>query len=130
MNEFLHKQKLLRLATVGPDGMPHVVPVWYMYSGRRFYVGTHTRTGKAKNVMLNGTAAVCVDAGVHAPGITGFSAQGRARLILEDGKVKEIAGRILERYFESLQDESAQELLADTDCIIEITPLRTSSWQY
>jgi hypothetical protein len=54
--------------------------------------------------------------------------QGRARLIL-DSSVKGIATRILMRYFESMTG-AAQDLLDDTDCIVEITPDRTWGWQY
>ena len=46
--------------------------------------------------------------------------QGEANLILEKSKVKTIAKKILLRYFKTLENKSAQELLDDTDCIIEI----------
>jgi len=31
--EFLHKPLLARMTTVGPDGYPHTVPVWFMLDG-------------------------------------------------------------------------------------------------
>ena len=45
-----------------------------------------------------------------------------ANLILEKNKVKTIAKKILLRYFKTLENKSAKELLDDTDCIIEIIP--------
>ena len=56
--------------------------------------------------------------------------QGEARLILEKTKVKIIAKKILLRYFKTLENKSAQELLEDTDCIIEINPEKYSVWNY
>jgi len=52
-----------------------------------------------------------------------------ASLILKEGEVRKMATRILLRYFKTV-DESAQELLDDTDCIIELSPQRISRWSY
>ena len=49
-DKFLKSQKVLRLATVGKNKTPHIAPVWYRYVGKKFYIGTNTKTQKAKNV--------------------------------------------------------------------------------
>ncbi len=127
---FLKSQKVLRLATLGAGGRLHITPVWYLFREGRFYVGTNTGTKKARNIRRKKQVAFCVDVGVNSPDITGVTGQGRARLILERLEVARIARAILKRYYKSLQDESAKKLLADTDCIIEITPDGYASWSY
>ena len=128
--EFLKSQKVLRLATIGKNKTLHIVPVWYLYSGKKIYIGTNTSTIKAKNVKADKRAAFCVDVGVNAPNIYGVMGQGKANLILEDIKVKNIAKKILARYFKTLKNKSAKELLDETDCIIEIIPEKFSVWNY
>ena len=128
-DEFLKTQKILHLTTIGSNKTPHIVPVWYMYSSKKIYVGTNTKTQKAKNVMKNHKVAFCVDVGVNSP-IYGVMGQGNANIILEDNRVKQIAKKILARYFKSIQNKSAIGLLDDTDCIIEITPEKLSTWNY
>ncbi len=81
-DEFLKSQKVLRLATIGKNKTPHIVPVWYRYSGKKFYIGTNTETQKAKNVKNNKQVSCCVDVGVNAPNIYGVLGQGDANLIL------------------------------------------------
>jgi hypothetical protein len=49
---------------------------------------------------------------------------------LDDIKVKNIAKKILARYFKTLENKSAKELLDETDCIIEIIPEKFSVWNY
>jgi uncharacterized protein (UPF0371 family) len=71
-----------------------------------------------------------VDIGINAPNIYGVMIQGNANLILENTKVKIIAKKILTRYFKTLKDKSAKELLEETDCIIEIIPEKFSVWNY
>jgi nitroimidazol reductase NimA-like FMN-containing flavoprotein (pyridoxamine 5'-phosphate oxidase superfamily) len=128
--ELLKSQKILRLATIDQKGIPHIVPVWYYYNSKKFYVGTNTRTKKAKNLKKNNRVSFCIDIGIKSPQILGVMGTGTANLILEKNKVARYAKRILLRYFKSLENKSAKELLDDTDCIIEIIPKKLSEWSY
>jgi nitroimidazol reductase NimA-like FMN-containing flavoprotein (pyridoxamine 5'-phosphate oxidase superfamily) len=128
--EFLKSQKILRLATIGPSGNPHIVPVWYMYDNNKFYVGTNTKTRKAKNIKKNSKVSFCIDIGIKSPNIIGMMGIGRARLILKTDRVELLAEKILLRYFKNMRNQSAQQLLHQTDCIIEITPKKITNWKY
>ena len=128
--EFLKKQKILHLATVDKTGTPHIVPVWYMYSTNKIYIGTNTKTEKAKNIKTNKKVSFCIDAGVNAPNIFGVMGQGNAKLIKDTQTVSRLARKILLRYFKNLNKKSAKEILDDTDCIIEIVPKKYTVWKY
>lgn len=134
IDDFLRSHHTMRLATIrgggGGGATPHVVPVWYMYENGAFYVGTHTRTAKARNIAGGaGRVAFCVDTGVHSPGIFGVSGHGTARLLT--GDVAGTAARILGRYYDDVgASAEAQRLLADTDCIIMIAPTKMTGWRY
>ena len=60
VEEFLREPNVAALATVRPDGRPHVTPVWYDFDGREFTVSTYRTTQKLKNVARKGFAALCV----------------------------------------------------------------------
>ncbi len=128
--DFARSQKILRIATIDSKGMPHIVPVWYRYSSGKFYIGTNTKTAKARNIRQNPRVSFCIDVGVNSPDIRGVMGTGRARLILEKARVRPIAKKILLRYFRSLKNRSAQYLLDDTDCVIEVTPKSMTSWKF
>ena len=128
--EFLKNQKILHLGTIDEKNSPHIVPVWYLYSAKKIYIGTNTRTQKAKNIKLHKKVSFCVDVGINAPHIFGVMGKGTAKLLKESSMVSRIAKRILLRYFRTLENKSAKELLDDTDCIIEITPKEFSNWKY
>ena len=129
-DKFLRKQKILHLASVDKNGMPHIIPVWYLYSGKKIYIGTNTKTEKAKNVKLHKKVSFCVDVGINAPNIFGVMGKGNAVLITNESVVSRMAKKILHRYFKTLNNKSAKEILDDTDCIIEITPKEYSVWKY
>ena len=128
--KFLKKEKILHLATIDEKNSPHIVPVWYLYSSKKIYVGTNTKTQKAKNIKNHKKISFCVDVGVNAPKIFGVMGKGTAKLLKEKSTVKKIAKRIILRYFKTLDGKSARELLEDTDCIIEISPKEIINWKY
>ena len=129
-DEFLKTQKILRLSTIGKNNFPHITPVWYMFSGKKIYIGTDTKSQKIKNIQKNNHVSFCVDVGVNSPKIYGVMGQGIANLILEIPKTKTIAKKILLKYFKTLENKSAKQLLEDTECIIEIIPQKFSTWNY
>jgi len=128
-DKFLKSQKILRLATIDNRGIPHIVPVWYLYKNGIFYVGTNTSTKKVKNVKKNPKVSFCVDAGIRSP-IFGVMGRGVAKLIFNKKIVSSTTKKILLRYFSSLNNNSAQELLVQTDCIIKITPRKIIVWEF
>ena len=130
LDELLVEEKILHLATIDDKDSPHIVPVWFMYKKNSIFIGTNTRTRKAQNVTKNNKVSFCVDRGIRAPDIRGVMVKGDAKLIHEKQKVKELEEEILLRYFSSLENESAQELLNDTDCIIKIIPEQMKYWHY
>jgi len=128
--DFLKSQKIIRLATIDAFGNPHIIPVWYMYINNKFYVGTNTKTIKAKNIKKNPKVSFCIDIGIKSPNIFGVMGIGRAKLIMKATRVKYFAEKILLRYFKNLDNKSAQKLLSQTDCIIEIIPKKIINWRY
>ena len=74
--EFLKKQKILHLATVDKTSTPHIVPVWYMYSVNKIYIGTNTKTEKAKNIKTHKKVSFCVDVGVNEHNIFDLMRKG------------------------------------------------------
>ena len=63
VEEFLRGAHVAALATVRPDGRPHVVPVWYEYDGREFTINCFRDTQKMKNIAHKGFAALSIFSG-------------------------------------------------------------------
>lgn len=63
VEEFLRGPNVAALATVRPDGRPHVVPVWYEYDGREFTISSFRDTQKTKNIAKKGFAALSIYSG-------------------------------------------------------------------
>jgi PPOX class probable F420-dependent enzyme len=57
---FLKEPHLAALASIRPNGRPHVTPVWFEFDGREFTISTFRETQKAKNIAKKGFAALSV----------------------------------------------------------------------
>ena len=89
--EFLNSQRLGRLATVGADGMPHVVPVAVFYDpdAEALVIGANTQFGaeimvrskKFRDAQRHPKVAVVVD----APDPRILEVRGHAEALLEGG---------------------------------------------
>ncbi len=74
---FLAKNEFGRLATISPDGMPHVVPVSYVYQDGGFWVAVDYETKKYRNLQSNRRVALVID--VVKPN-RGILVQGEAEI--------------------------------------------------
>lgn len=50
-----------KLATVRPDGRPHVVPIWFALDGDDIVLTTGADTVKGRNICRDGRVSLCVD---------------------------------------------------------------------
>ncbi len=61
-------------ATVRPDGRPHLVPIWFVVEGGRWYVCTSPGSVKARNLKANPAVALALEDGDHP-----YVVEGQAR---------------------------------------------------
>jgi PPOX class probable F420-dependent enzyme len=58
---FLREPNLARLATIDPDGTPHLVPIWYLRDGDDLVLISNPATRKVRNIRRDPRITVCVD---------------------------------------------------------------------
>jgi pyridoxamine 5'-phosphate oxidase family protein len=63
--EYLAGQRLARIATVGPDGQPHVVPTSFRYNAEQDAIDVGglrmSQTKKLRDVQRTGRASIVID---------------------------------------------------------------------
>lgn len=90
---YLQSQRLGRLATVGPDGQPHVVPVGFRYNSATdtIDIGGHNGFAKRKkfrDVQLNSRVAFVVDdiRSISPWMVRGIEIRGEAKVLGTGGQ--------------------------------------------
>ena len=90
--EYFKSQFLVRLATGGPDGQPHVVPVGFRYNAEldTIDIGGHdfARRKKYQDVQRNPRVAFLVDdlASVDPWRVRGIEVRGEAEVLTSGGE--------------------------------------------
>jgi PPOX class probable F420-dependent enzyme len=70
----LDKARNVWVATVRPDGRPHLVPIWFVVDAGRWYICTAPGSVKARNLEANPQAALALEDGDQP-----YVVEGRAR---------------------------------------------------
>ncbi len=109
-NDFLNNGRVLRLASIGSDGTPHIAPIMYVYENGKFYVQTGPRTRKAQNIKANSKVAFSVDVGEKFYDLKAVVGKGTARILTDKKFDDEIGKKILLKYLGDLNDPAAKQL--------------------
>jgi len=80
---FLDAERTCRVATVGPDGTPHVSPLWFGWSDGALWLFSITRSRRWKDLERDPRVSVVVDAGVEYSELRGVEITGRAEQVGE-----------------------------------------------
>jgi PPOX class probable F420-dependent enzyme len=92
----MHGTRTAKLATSGPDGQPHVMPVWFVLDGEELVFNTGADTVKGRNLRRDGRAAVIVDE--EQPPYAFVHIRGRVSLSEEPEELLRFATEIGGRY--------------------------------
>jgi PPOX class probable F420-dependent enzyme len=63
LREFLAERKVVTCATIGPNGRPHLMPLWYSADGTTLRGWTYAKSQKAKNLERDPHATLQVEDG-------------------------------------------------------------------
>jgi pyridoxamine 5'-phosphate oxidase family protein len=87
---FLCHSDLARVATVSPDGQPHVVPVAFEFDGRYLYLSGRAlaKSLKFRHLTRNNQVAIVIDDVVSLSPwyVRGLEIRGIAELLTEQGR--------------------------------------------
>ena len=94
--ELLQSRIPARLAYIGTDGHPRVVPIWFHWNGSEFILGTPPKAPKLKALAKNPRVSLTIDDNAFPHKV--LLIRGQARLEPVEGIVPEYAVAA-ERYF-------------------------------
>ncbi len=128
---FIERHRVARLATAGPDGRPHVVPICYAFDGQRLYTpidekpkrAAAVRLQRVRNVQANPQAALVVDDySDDWSRLAYVLVRGRAEM-LPEGRAQPEALRLLRERYPQYQAMALEERP-----LLVISPERVVSW--
>ncbi len=135
---FVAEPQVVTCATVGPNGRPHLMPLWYVPDGEALLAWTYAASQKAKNLERVPQATLQIEAGVSYEELRGVMMECDVELVRDIENVRATGLRIVLRYApgQPSPDEAPQEVAdmvakqAPKRLVMRFTPTRTVTWDH
>jgi len=95
---FLQEQRTLIVASLGRDGWPHLMPLWYVVRAGECWAWTYAKSQKVRNLERDARATAQVEAGVEYEELRGVMLQCEVELHRETDDVAALGLEIFARY--------------------------------
>jgi len=129
---FLEEQRILQVATIGKDGWPHLVAMWYVLINDQVVFWTYAKSQKAINLRRDLRLSCLVESGVRYDELRGVQIKGRAIINDDRETVQHIGEVIFERYTGPLNDNTRQLVSAQAPkrVVVFVQPVEIVSWDH
>jgi PPOX class probable F420-dependent enzyme len=133
--ELLESERVAVVASLGPRGWPHVMPLWFVPREGRIWVWTYAKSQKVRNLERDARATVLVETGFEYTELRGVQIEAEAILHRDLDTVFEFAKELTVRYAEGIQSvegDAAEGLRAQAPkrVAIEFEPKRVATWDH
>jgi PPOX class probable F420-dependent enzyme len=103
---FLEAGRTLHVASIGPDGAPHLVPMWYAMVDGRIAFWTYGRSQKVRNIRRDPRVTCLVEAGDRYEELRGVMVKGRAVIVADATEVRRVGCAVHQRHRGTLTDDA------------------------
>jgi PPOX class probable F420-dependent enzyme len=104
---FLQEGRTANIATMGPNGRPHLVALWYVPRGDVIETWTYAKSQKALNLQRLPQATILVETGDSYEKLRGVSMECDVELVTDTEKITLIGQQLMHRYTENPQVATA-----------------------
>ena len=98
LHRFLQEEKIVTVATIGPNGRPHLMPLWFIADGAVISAWTFGKSQKVKNLERRPQATLQVEAGEQYQELRGAMLECDVEIVRDVEKVTRIGAAVSARY--------------------------------
>ena len=133
----LEENLKVQIASIGPDGVPHLSTLFYVVRDGRIAFWTYARSQKIKNLERDPRVTALVEDGVDYFELRGVSITGRAEIVRDVEGIYSIGAEVATRMvaaesFEALGDFGREtvEKQARKRVAVIVHPDKVASWDH
>ena len=95
---YFAEQKVINVASVGPNGRPHLAPLWYYPHEDGIATWTYSTSQKAKNLRRLPEATVLIEDGDSYEKLRGVSLEADVEIVEDTDEVTRMGTALMQRY--------------------------------
>ena len=132
IDAFLAEPLKLQLATINPDGTPHLVTMYYAVFDGLIGFWTYRTSQKARNLERDPRVTCLVETGEGYDQLRGVQINGRVTTVTDVARIREIGAVVYGRYAPEVAAQLGDYLdqQARKRWAYLVQPERTSSWDH
>jgi PPOX class probable F420-dependent enzyme len=135
ITRFLTSARTMILTTIGPDGVPDPVAMWFVVRDGEIWMRTYAKSQKVTNARRDPRVAVLVEDGDRYAELRGVQISGRLELSDDLEVICDIAADLLVKYedLDPAHVAAAREAYLPTaakQVAMRLVPERTVSWDH
>lgn len=127
LDVYLREGRTMRVATVDPDGMPHVVPLWFVWHDGIVFLNSTRGNPTVENMLRHERAAGVVDDGETYDALRGVVVTGRVEVAEGDPRLAAVERAWSEKY---LGGKEPPYRRWRNRVWLRLVPERTASWDF
>ena len=135
--ELLDENLKVQVASIGPDGAPHLTTLFYIVENGLIVFWTYGRSQKIKNLERDDRVTALVEAGEDYFELRGVSITGRAGIVRDHDRLISIGSRVATRMFRAESFEALGDIGRETvekqalkRVAIVIHPDKVATWDH
>jgi PPOX class probable F420-dependent enzyme len=133
--ELIENERIAVVASLGPRGWPHVMPLWYVPRDGEVWIWTYAKSQKVKNLERDPRATLLIETGLEYTELRGVQIEAEAEIVRDLDRIVDYAEEMTVRYsegIESVEGDAAAGLRAQAPkrVAIRFHPTRVASWDH
>ena len=134
--QYLDQGRTLNVATINPDGAPHLVAMWYTLLDGKLAFWTYAKSQKAVNLRRDPRLTCLLESGAVYSELRGVQIHGTATLITDTERVRAIGEALYrrnnDRELGELSEASRQSVAAQAPkrIVVVVEPTSIVSWDH
>ena len=129
---FIERSRTATMATLGPDGMPHLVAMWYAVVDGQIWFETKVKSQKVVNLRRDDRITVLIEAGHTYDQLRGVSIEGHAVISDDPDDCLRVGISVWERYNGPYSEDlkPAVEMMMNKRVAVRVDPKRVRTWDH
>jgi len=131
--KFLEDGWTLQVASVGHNGFPHLVAMWYVVIDGKIHFTTFGKSQKILNLRRNSKISCMLESGKGYAELQGMVIEGEAELLEDNDFTAKVMGLVGAKYngIPAPMETSEQSLkVASKRVVVKVNPVDIYSWDH
>jgi PPOX class probable F420-dependent enzyme len=134
VDAFLDESMKVQVATVNPDGSPHLTTLFFVIQDGKIVFWTYASSQKIKNLERDPRVTCLVESGDDYFELRGVSIKGEAELVREEDGIRRIGSAVAQRMVNGADigeiGNAEVERQVKKRVAVRVTPTRIASWDH